>query len=283
MIIKEKQENTINLAWERLYKRMEQDNLLPKKEVSYKRSIFNSSGLKWAASAAIFCLCLIPILLVKQHTKNQETKLLSLHNEINSPTLVTALEDGSVIYLSEQATIHYPEHFQDDKRTVTLQGNAFFEVSKQPERPFIIDTDIAKIEVLGTFFYVKNNDKSSFLLSVRNGEVQVTLKQNNQIIHVKDGETAVLESGYLQLKEADMNQFDNYFEKISFKDERLADIVRIINLNSNSKRIEISPELGDRRLTTDFSGETPETMAELICTAMNLNCSQHQNIIYITK
>ena len=284
MIYKTKQNSDINIAWEQLVHRLEQDNLLPPHITTSKKSVFLSSGFRWAASIAILCLCLLTVLFMRQsRTKTSESELLVLHNETNAPTLATTLEDGSIVYLSEQASIYYPDHFQKDKRAVILVGNAFFEVSNQQERPFVIDTEIAEIEVLGTFFRVKSIDTSSFHLAVRNGEVKVTLKNNNQIIYVKAGEAAQLQSGALHLSITDMQQFDNCFEKIRFKDERLTDIARIINLNSNFIPIVIDEKQGNRRLNFDYSGETPQEAAQLICMALNLNYFQKQNSIFITK
>ena len=280
MIIKEKQREKIDIAWEHLYKRLEQDSLLPEKKLSGK-PFFQSTGFRWAASIAILFICSVFVWLMKP---GQQSELLVIHNEQNAPTLAATLEDGSIVYLSGQTTVRYPEHFQEDKRIVTLQGDAFFEISRQSKRPFFIDTELAEIEVLGTFFHVKSGDKSSFLLSVRNGEVKVTLKKNNQTVHVKAGEAALLEDEYLQISKADMRLFSNYFEKIHFKDERLADIARIINQHSASIRIEVSPELENRRLNiTFFPEETPEIKVKQICMALNLNYSQQQNTFYISK
>ena len=280
MKINSEQDKTIDIAWERLYSRLEQDNLLPIKKTSNRLSIFMSSGFRWAASIAILCICLLTVILMNQ---SDEKTLLVLHNETNAPMLATTLEDGSVVYLTEQATIRYPEHFREDKRTVMLSGNAFFEVSKQQERPFIIDTKVAEIEVIGTYFQVISSDNASFHLAVRNGEVKVTLKKNNQLIYAKAGETAYLESGTLQLMNTRVHPFENCFEKICFKDERLADIARIINLNSNHIPIEVAEEQENRRLNFDYAGETPQEVAQLICLALNLTYFQHQNSILITK
>ena len=279
MIDKTKQEKTIDLAWERLYNRLEQDNLLPAKKTPAGRTIFMSTGFRLAASIAILCVCCLTVLFLKP----AEPDLLVLHNEKNAPMLATTLEDGSIVYLSEQTSIYYPEHFQENKRIVTLSGNAFFEVSKQPERPFFIDTKVAEIEVLGTFFQVKNSDNSTFRLSVRHGEVKITLKGSNHIRYVRAGETALLESGALQITASDLFPFDNDFEKIRFKDERLADITRIINTHSNLISIEVDAEQGNRRLNFDYAGETPQEVAQLICLALNLNYAEQQDCIYITK
>ena len=284
MINETKQNSDIDLAWEQLVHRLEQDNLLPPYKTISKKSIFLSSGLRWTASIAILCVCMLTVLFMRQsRTKTTENELLVLHNETNAATLATTLTDGSIVYLSERATIYYPDRFLEDKRAVTLVGNAFFEVSSQQERPFVIDTEMAEIEVLGTFFRVQSADKSSFHLAVRNGEVKVTLKNNNQIIYVKAGEAAHLQSGALQLTKTDWLQFDNCFEKICFKDERLADIARIINLNSNFIPIEVDEEQENRRLNFDYSGETPREAAQLICMALNLHYFQKQNSIFITN
>ena len=283
MIDKTKQEKTIDLAWERLYNRLEQDNLLPAKKTSAGRAVFMSTGFRWAASIAILCVCCLTVSLLKQFSKPAEPDLLVLHNEMDATTLATTLDDGSVVYLSKQATIHYPAHFQDNQRKVTLSGNAFFEVSKQQERPFVIDTKVAKIEVFGTFFQVENSDNSAFRLSVRNGEVKVTLKNSNQMRYVRAGETVFLESGALQIATSDLSPFENGFEKIRLKDERLADIVRIINLNSNLIPIEVDDEPGNRRLTFDYAGETPQEVAQLICLALNLNFTERPDCIRIIR
>jgi ferric-dicitrate binding protein FerR (iron transport regulator) len=283
MNVKTKQDHTVDLSWERLHSRLEQDNLLPSPKTSYRTALFRSREFRWAASIALLCVSLLTVLLRNQLLYSPASASLVLHNELNAPTLATTLEDGSVVYLSEMTTIQYPEHFQADKREVMLTGNAFFEISKQQGRPFVVDTKTAEIEVLGTFFQVESDDKSSFRLAVRNGEVKVTLKKTNQIIYVKAGETASLESGLLQLSKNEWNPMNEYFDKIYFKDERLSDIVRIINNNSMDMPIEIAADTGDRRLNFDYSGETPEEVAQLICMALNLSYIQHQNSILIQK
>ena len=68
------------------------------------------------------------------------------------PTLVKTLEDGSVVYLAQESTLKYPEHFAEDKREVNLQGEAFFDVAKKPEQAFTIETARVRVEVLGYGF-----------------------------------------------------------------------------------------------------------------------------------
>ena len=267
-------------AWNRLYSRFEQDGLIPESKAE-KRTLLSSSGFRWAVGLAAIFVGIISILVFRPATTNAD--LLTLHNAEDAPTLVTTLEDGSVVYLSGYTSLQYPLHFGENKRKVALQGDAFFEISKNAGRPFVIDTEKASIEVLGTAFNVRNQDKNLLTLSVREGEVRVTSKESGQVIHVRGGEMVSLKSGKMLMSRADVGEFGKYFDRIHFKDERLADIVRIINMNSDSVSLKLSPDLEDRLLTVSFSGDSPQTMAELICMALNLHYTQQQNVIILSK
>lgn len=136
--------------------------------------------------------------------------------------------------------------------------------------------------MLGTAFNVKSNDSTPFELSVQRGEVKVTLKKDGQDIHVKAGETVTLLSRRLQLSMTpDPALFDRYTKRIRFKDEKLGNILRVINLQNPDIRLETTPELWNRTLTVTFSNDTPEAMAELICLALDLKKTRQDNMILL--
>jgi len=165
---------------------------------------------------------------------------------------------------------------------VSLQGNALFDVTGNHKRPFVIETEDTRIEVLGTAFNVKSNDSTPFELSVQRGEVKVTLKKDGQDIHVKAGETVTLLSRRLQLSMTpDPALFDRYTKRIRFKDEKLGNILRVINLQNPDTRLETTPELWNRTLTVTFFNDTPEAMAELICLALDLKKTRQDNMILL--
>ena len=282
MNLKETNNKITDQAWDRLYMRLDRDGLLPENKVAKKASI-RTSLVRWGAVAAILCICAISVFVIwGQKTSHKE--MLTINNEKDAPTLISTLEDGSVVYLSDQASLQYPNRFSDDKREVVLEGNAFFDISRNPSKPFVIETQQTIIEVLGTSFNVKSENKNSFSLSVRRGEVRVTSKLNGQKVNVRAGETALLESDNLhKVKTTDVSQFESYLKRVHFKDQRLSDIVRVINMNSDAEQLTVSPELQDRLLTVTFSGDTPYTMAQLICLALNLHFKQQDNVISISQ
>ena len=266
-------------AWHELYSRLEQDNLIPARgQKRLMRPVF--AGM--AAAIAVLCLCgALGIWLLNDWGTDE--RLLSLKNGPEDNTLVTTLEDGSIIYLAQDATLSYPEHFEADKRLVTLDGNALFDVSGKKQRPFLIETKYTTIEVVGTAFNVKNNGKNDFELSVQRGLVKVTRLDNGESSFVKAGETVILNKNlFLKSPTSDMEQFARYTERIQFKDETLANIVRVINRMSSQPVQLSSSELENRRLTVSFYDNSPAAMTELICLALGLTSEQKEDTLVIS-
>lgn len=277
MTLKERNNRKTDQAWNRLYCRLEKDGLLATGKAS--RHSLRRTAIKWTAAAILLLGLYLSANYFNQPDPAAHRNLLTRQN-METTTLATTLEDGSIVYLAGNAAIHYPEHFQPDKREISLQGNALFDIAGNRKRPFLIETEDTRIEVLGTAFNVKSDGSQPFELSVQRGMVKVTLKKSNQDVFVKAGETVTLASRKLLVGPTDNpDQFAQYIRQIRFKDERLADILRIINLHTSDIRLQTIPSLEDRKLTVTFSDNTPETMAELICAALNLQASRDKNVI----
>lgn len=265
-------------AWNRLHNRLDKDGLLP--DASHRSPLY-PLVLKWGAMAAVALFCIYFSFSYFSTSNVMEGDLLTQQNN-GAGTLVTALEDGSIVYLDGKSSLQYPEHFSSDIRKVNLQGNALFDVSGNRSRPFVIETQDVRVEVLGTAFNVKSNDTAPFELSVQRGKVKVILKKSGQDVYVKAGEMVTLLSQGLHLSDiTDHNQFSHYTKNMRFKDECLANILRAINLREQTMHLQTSPELGERKLTVSFSDNTPETMVKLICLALNLKYTREGDILTI--
>ena len=112
--------------------------------------------------------------------------LIEVQNNSAKPTWVY-LEDGSKIYLKKHSKISYPRHFANDKRTVFLSGEAFFEIAKNPKKPFFVYANEVITKVLGTSFTIRAFEKDeNITVSVKTGRVNVF---NQRKINVSDPET----------------------------------------------------------------------------------------------
>lgn len=269
-------------AWKRLYTRLDKDNLLARGiEGVMHRKLF----LKWGmVSAAVVAgiVCLVSVLCFMPESQNLN---LVTHKNLETSTLVTTLEDGSVVYLGRESTLQYPEHFNTDKREVNLHGEAFFDIVKKNGQTFLIETEKVRVEVLGTAFDIRTNEENSFSLSVRRGRVKVSLKKEEHSVFVNAGETVTLQAKQLLLSETRKSDEHGWYAKnMRFKDECLEDILRVINAENTELQILVnSPTLAKRKLTIEFSDNSPEMVSELICWALNSKCSREGNKLILSE
>jgi ferric-dicitrate binding protein FerR (iron transport regulator) len=154
------------------------------------------------------------------------------------------LPDGSAITLNRFAALNYEP--SDSQRTITLTGDAYFDVSPQPDRPFIIRTQNVEIEVLGTSFYVDARENQPEV-QVMVAEGSVAVRADSQTIQLSANEKAVFRKDS-QVLEAKANDDPNFqavktgrlifqnssMEYIAFALERQFDREVRLNLNNSS-------------------------------------------------
>jgi len=96
---------------------------------------------------------------------------LSIQTHAGQQRLVV-LSDSTRVWLNAGSTLRYPETFADSRRLVSLEGEAFFEVTKDPTKPFIIETASTETKVLGTSFNVRAIPNKPVTVTVATGKVQ---------------------------------------------------------------------------------------------------------------
>jgi len=144
------------------------------------------SMLSWAAALAGFVIA-AGLLFFKFHPKNpdfnlagKDVSIIHFTNQSNSPKAIY-LQDGSYVLVKPGSALTYPKHFNLKKREVYLSGEAYFLVSKNPERPFLVYNNNTITRVVGTSFIIKSDAKTHQTeVSVQTGRVVVTenLKEN---------------------------------------------------------------------------------------------------------
>lgn len=120
-------------------------------------------------------------LVYQELVKKSETPLFEVYNEKDKPQLII-LSDKSSVLLQKGSRLSYPKSFDSvSKRVVYLSGEAFFEVEKNPEKPFVVYANELVTKVLGTSFNVKaySNDKD-VIVTVKTGKVTVASNKGIQ-------------------------------------------------------------------------------------------------------
>jgi transmembrane sensor len=160
---------------------------------------FNNSKGRWGlklflAVAAVFCISLILIVLNSPGSKDQNSVFLADRTQILQtitntgavPKLVV-LEDGSQVTLESKASLTFPNHFKQSLREVSLKGNGFFLISKDPGRPFLVYNKQINTRVLGTSFSIWQNPKTNETeVTVKTGKVLVRKNEAHKVIDLPD-------------------------------------------------------------------------------------------------
>ncbi|HTL10235.1 MAG TPA: FecR family protein [Chitinophagaceae bacterium] len=94
-----------------------------------------------------------------------------------------ALSDGSMVWLNAASSITYPTVFTGKERAVTITGEAYFEVAKNPDMPFYVSHDHMKVKVLGTHFNVNTYpDEKDIKVTLLEGSVAVEMDDQNRFL-----------------------------------------------------------------------------------------------------
>ena len=255
--------NRTDNAWKKLYKRLEEDELLHTKPA---RPIY------WRAAVLLAIVALTALTLYVSTGKEQPLPALTSQQTEPAPIQTTVLEDNSIVYLDKEASLQYPESFAKDVREVTLEGSAMFDVTGNPEHPFRIKIGTVQVEVLGTTFYIRSNGTHFSEAGVKSGRIKVTVPEIGYPVYIGQGEKVVLRDNRLQVSSGiDESATDHYTRRLHFKDATLGRVLHVLNrLNQEGFHFEATPETESRRLTFTYSTNPAETLAELISTALGI-------------
>lgn len=211
-------------------------------------------AMKYAAAVFILIICTYHFSVWYISHKLQDTlqvQMNTLHVPEGQRARIT-LQDGTVVWLNAQSTLVYPSHFYGKERVVSLVGEGFFNVFKDKEKPFIVTTQDTKIQVLGTKFNVYSYpDAQQIKTSLIEGSVQVFYKGSH--VMLRPNEESIIQNGKLvvgNIKNPDALLWLNGI--YSFNNERLADIVRKLELYYDVVINIVNPKLEDICYTCKF-------------------------------
>lgn len=154
------------------------------------------------------------------------------------------LADGSKVWLNAGSTLNFPTRFVKEKRQVTLEGEGFFEVKANKEKPFIVSTSTYDIRALGTSFNV-NAYKSSgiFETSLLTGKVEITDCAKKETVLLLPNNRVILESGKLKTLPIQDAEYFLWREGIISFNEPLSKVLKKLELyfdvkiKVNNKRV----------------------------------------------
>lgn len=217
-------------AFEQKHISSEEEHLSFEKEsiVKNEKKVSKARILTWITASVAVAASLFLFIFRSSQEISQPTEFsMELFSEVTSPkqveqtlsdgycvvstpaattTLVT-LSDGTRVMLNANSTLEYPASFDDaEVREVRLKGEAHFEVTKNPHRPFVVKAGEMQTQVLGTVFDVKAYRKDAPKVTLMEGKVKVSNADTEVEMH--PGQTATLQSDKIVVSRASSSVSD---------------------------------------------------------------------------
>ncbi|NCD71515.1 FecR family protein [Mucilaginibacter agri] len=219
----------------------------------------------------------------KQSLDSAESQFVSITN--NSGQLYKSiLPDNSSVWLSPHAQLSFPKKFAKQSRMVSMKGECFFEVTKNPERPFIISSNSIVTKVWGTSFLVKDEvEGGAAAVSVLTGKVSVSVKSKKAAsLKIEDGEvmlyprekvTYLAASHALQPEPAHEEPELKIWTRmnLSFDNKPLSEIIPVLNSKFHVHIKTNSAKVNHYVLTADLAGFNLADVLEALKKSLNVN------------
>ena len=217
-------------AFEKKHISSEEEHLSFEKEsiVKNEKKVSKARILTWITASVAVAASLFLFIFRSSQEISQPTEFsMELFSEVTSPkqveqtlsdgycvvstpaattTLVT-LSDGTKVMLNANSTLEYPASFDDaEVREVRLKGEAHFEVTKNPHRPFVVKAGEMQTQVLGTIFDVKAYRKDAPKVTLMQGKVKVSNADTE--VEMRPGQTATLQADKIVVSKASSSASD---------------------------------------------------------------------------
>lgn len=255
-----------------LYNRIKlQANIHEAKVIPFKPFF---TPLRIAASFILLSIIGLTFYVVTKQPVSPETTVAA-----GSQSISEQLADGSTVTLNKQAKLTLMKGFNGKQRKLKLEGEAYFEVVHDSEKPFTIDAGRIEITDIGTAFNVKANPQSdSVLVHVTEGIVNLTT--NKTTLQLTANQTALFirsQQTLLSINNFDPNITAYRTKKFRFKAQKLAVVLDHVNAVYEQHITLNNPTLSNCLITVDFANETPETIAAILSETLGITYRQTES------
>jgi ferric-dicitrate binding protein FerR (iron transport regulator) len=224
---------------------------------------------------------------------NQSTaaSILPIFNTINIPRggeFNLVLSDGTRVFLNAMSSFKYPVSFTGNNREVELSGEAYFEVKKDPKKPFIVKTSAINIQVLGTSFNLNAYENTNEIVTTLvEGSVKLISHINNESRSLEPEEQATFhtDNGQTEIEQVDVNLYTAWKDgNFIFHDARLEDIMTTLTRWYTADVLYSDESIKELRFSgnLDRYGDINQIL-DIIETTKKIKIEINQNTILFSK
>ncbi len=233
----------------------------------------------WLKAAAAIMLLAVASFTVWQWQAVEMVNVTTL-----AETQKVILPDGSIIWLKANSTLTYPDRFKGDTRNISFSGEALFEIAKDKDHPFIIESGAHTATVLGTSFRLAARSETLELtvltgkvaLSSDNAPHEVVVLPNEKVTYTGKV-NAVKETASVQ----EVEQITAGTEySMKFTDHEVREVLARIEGKFNVT-VDTDHLTDTCRITGDLTDKSIEETLNTMAVLLDLEYEQKRNTIYI--
>jgi transmembrane sensor len=236
----------------------------------------------WLKIAASLLIILVSGFVINYFTSQTDNVIYQTANN----NLTVTLPDGSQVVLNKHSKLSYSPEFGEKDRSVTLEGEAFFNVKPDPQKTFIIQAKAAQVKVLGTSFDVKAYDSIEAVeVIVQTGIVGFAVSELKTEIKLTTGQKGIYTSKnqHLASQENDDPNFLSWnTQKIVFVGNDLRAVMETLNKIYQANIVIATDVPPSCEVTVTFDHQSLEAVLNVLKTTLNLTYRINGNQIEIT-
>ncbi|MBO9592229.1 MAG: FecR domain-containing protein [Niabella sp.] len=261
----------------------------PQRTTSGRRVYWKRAALYIAAACVVLLVFSLTFILNRKETVytagNETATTKGSKSKMKLP-------DGSIVMLNANSRLSYDEMFKGNTREVTLTGEAFFDVTHDASRPFIIHTRAGDIRVLGTEFNVKTLDNGFFETALIRGKVSIRLKEHKDedivlmpgqklVIRTKEKQSAPVKIVPLTIKDSLVAETSWMKNQLFFDDRPLVEIAEELEQHFGVQIIFQSDKTKQFRYTGSYNDTDLDQILQLLKLSRPFRFHRDKDIIVI--
>jgi len=272
----------VEQAWDKVISRISKtgknDIKDPGKIILLRRTLMKIA----AVSLIVLSIGAAAVYIVKTDDLSRKIIASTSNDERN---LKVTLPDGSYVFLNRNTSLSYRSNFGRSNRNVSLEGEAFFEITPDESNPFTIDAGKAMIEVLGTSFNViTSNDDSEVEVFVETGHVMLYDESTDQNIILDPGFVGTLSQ---KSSEKKWNDNPNYMAwnkgLLKYEGQTLDVVFHDLKRIYNMEIIADDKEILNLPWAITIDNQSQDTIIRLICASFILSYTKDGNVYHLRK
>jgi len=272
----------VDSAWNKVMSRINEGTPV----IALKPAGHSFPGIRFMRiAAAVLILAGLGAAVLFTYNSDPFSKIIVASTGDYEKNKTVSLSDGSIVTLNHNTKLIYRSSYGKRSRKVSLSGEAYFEITGDPSKPFIIDAGKASVKVVGTSFNViTENDDSAVEVFVATGKVVLSDNSGSRDL--------ILDPGYIGTMDPinsgkTMNENPNY---LSWKEGRLdydgqpleivfRDLKRVYNMEIRAD----DPSILTNPWTSPIISQSSDTIIRIICASFNLSYTKDGNVYHLSK